>query len=363
MIMNRSRSKNAFLKNKTVENWEKYRILRNKCVKETNRARREYFENINIRSVTDNKQFWKTIKPIFSNKNKTQKIILVEKGEIISGNIETAEVFNDYFVNIVKDLNIPEISVISSMNPSIIINDPIETIVQNLKEHPSVKIKQHIVKTEMFSFQKVNEIQIENEIKELNSRKAPGEDGIPANILKETVDILKSPLTQLFNVTVENQHFPNDLKYANVTPLHKKEEKIDKKNYRPISILPSISKIFERLIFKQMTGFVENKISEYLCGFRKGYNTQHALIRLIDKLNKSLDKKEKIGILMMDLSKAFDCISHDLLVAKLSAYKFDKCSLKLIYSYLKERKQRVKINSEYSTWKDVLTGVPQGSVL
>ena len=122
----------------------------------------------------------------------------------------------------------------------------------------------------MFSFQKVNEIQIENEIKELNSRKAPGADGILANILKETVDILKSPLTQLFNVTVENQHFPNDLKYANVMPLHKKEENIDKKNYRPISILPSISKIFERLIFMQMTDFVENKISEYLCGFRKG---------------------------------------------------------------------------------------------
>ena len=118
-----------------------------------------------------------------------------------------------------------------------------------------------------------------------------------------------------------------------------------------------------RLIFKQMTDFVENKISEYLCGFRKGYNTQHVLIRLIDKLNKSLDKKEKIGILMMDLSKAFDCISHDLLVAKLSDYKFDKCSLKLIYSYLKERKQRVKIDSEYSTWKDILAGVPQGSVL
>ena len=194
----------------------------------------------------------------------------------------------------------------------------------------------------MFSFQKVNEIQIENEIKELNSRKASGADGIPANILKETVDILKSPLTQLFNVTVENQHFPNDLKYANVTPLHKKEENIDKKNYWPISILPSTSKIFERLIFKQMTDFVENKISEYLCGFRKGYNTQHALMRLIDKLNKSLDKKEKIGILMMDLSKAFDCISHDLLLAKLSAYKFDKCSLKVNLQLFKGKKTEGK---------------------
>ena len=83
--------------------------------------------------------------------------------------------FNDYFVNIVKDLNIPEISVISSMNPSIIINDAIETIIQNFKEHPSiVKIKQHIVKTEMFSFKKVYEVQIKNEIKELNSRKSTG---------------------------------------------------------------------------------------------------------------------------------------------------------------------------------------------
>ena len=112
-----------------------------------------------------------------------------------------------------------------------------------------------------------------------------------------------------------------------------------------------------------MTAFVENKISQYLCGFRKGYNTQHALLRLVDKLNKNLDNNKKIGILMMDLSKAFDCISHDLLIAKLNAYGFSKCSLKLIYSYLKERKQRVKINSDFSTWKEIINGVPQGSVL
>ena len=112
-----------------------------------------------------------------------------------------------------------------------------------------------------------------------------------------------------------------------------------------------------------MTAFIEHKISQYLCGFRKGYNTQHALLRLIDKLNKSLDKKEKIGIVMMDLSKAFDCLSHDLIIAKLNAYGFDKYSLKLIYSYLNGRKQRIKINSEFSTWKDIISGVPQGSVL
>ena len=363
MIMNRSRCKNAYMKNKTVENWEKYRKLRNECVKVTKKVKMEYFQNININSVNDNKIFWKTVKPNFSNKNNTHKIILVENGEIISENKKTAEVFNNYFINIVKDLNIPEIAK-SSENPITINADPIEIILQNYDEHPSiVKIREHINETAIFSFKKVNETQIETEIKEINSKKAPGADGIPANILKETVDILKSPLTQLYNISVENQQFPNNLKYANVTPLFKKDENIDKTNYRPISILPSISKIFERLMFKQITTFVENKLSQYLCGFRKGYNTQHALLRLIDKLNKSVDKTEKIGIFMMDLSKAFDCISHDLLIAKFNAYGFDKYSLKLIHSYLKGRKQRVKINSDFSTWKEIINGVPQGSVL
>ena len=264
-----------------------------------------------------------------------------------------------------KDLNIPNISFDPTFDiPDFVITDPISIIIQKFSEHQSiVKINEHINQTETFSFKNVNETQIENEINELNSKKAPGADGIPVNILKEAVDILRYPLKQLFNISVEYQHFPNNLKNANVTPLHKGDENTDKKNYRPISVLPSMSKIFERLMFKQIANFVENKISQYLCGFRKGYNTQHALLRLMDKLNRGLDKKKKIGILMMDLSKAFDCISHDLLIAKLNAYGFDKRSLKLIYSYLKERKQRVKINSDYSTWKEILTGVPQGSVL
>ena len=116
-------------------------------------------------------------------------------------------------------------------------------------------------------------------------------------------------------------------------------------------------------MFKQITIFIEHKVSQYLCGFRKGYNTQYALLRLGNKLSTSLDKKEKIGIVMMDLSKAFDCMSHDLIIAKLNAYGFDKCSLKLIYSYLNGRTQRIKINSEFSTRKEIINGVPQGSVL
>ena len=140
-----------------------------------------------------------------------------------------------------------------------------------------------------------------------------------------------------------------------MTSLFKKDDNTDKQNYRPISILSSISKVFERLLFQQITSFVSDKISPYLCGFRKGFST-HVLLRLIEKLNTSLDKKQKVGLFMMDLSKAFDCISHDLLLAKLYAYGFGKKSVKLISSYLKDRKQRVKINSTYSSWKGIVSG-------
>ena len=116
-------------------------------------------------------------------------------------------------------------------------------------------------------------------------------------------------------------------------------------------------------MFQQIASYVSNLISPYLCGFRKGYNAQHALLKLKNSINKSLDKRKYVGLVMMDLSKAFDCMPHNLLIAKLHAYGFDKNSLRLIHSYLKGRLQRVKINSEYSSWKEILNGVPQGSVL
>ena len=364
LIMNRSRSKNKYLKNRTVDNWERYRQLRNKCVKLTKKVKSDYFKNINIQSIIDNKNFWKTVKPNFSNKIKTGNIILLDDGKIISENTKIAEVFNDYFINIVKDLQIPDIILAEVSVIPQNINDPIDNILYTYHNHPSIiKIRIHVDQAEKFSFSNVTEKQIETEINNLNPKKALGADDIPTKILKEFVDILKSPLHKLYNCSVENHEFPNNLKHALVTPLFKKDDNTDKSNYRPISVLPSISKIFERLMFKQLSTFIEIKISQYLCGFRKGYNTQHALMKLFDKLNKNIDKGIKVGIFMMDLSKAFDCISHNLLIGKLHAYGLDKPSLKLIYSYLKGRKQKVKINSDFSTWKDVINGVPQGSVL
>ena len=146
-------------------------------------------------------------------------------------------------------------------------------------------------------------------------------------------------------------------------PAIKRTLKTEKSNYRPISILSNISKVFERALFDQIETFFRDKFSMYLCGFRKGYSTQYALAHLLYKWQKCLDKSGVIGTLLMDLSKAYDCLPHDLIIAKLDAYGFDTNSLKLILSYLTNRKQRVKTGSFFSDWLEVLLGVPQGSIL
>ena len=138
----------------------------------------------------------------------------------------------------------------------------------------------------------MSQAHIENVIVELNPKKATGYDAVPPKILKDSVKIITELLTQLFNTSANETFFPCDLKYANVTPTYKKDDCTNKENYRPISILPSISKIFERILSHQMISYVNNIISSYLCGFRKGYNPQHALLRLVNNLNKSLDHKK-----------------------------------------------------------------------
>ena len=157
--------------------------------------------------------------------------------------------------------------------------------------------------------------------------------------------------------------FPDSLKLADITPTYKKDGTTNKENYRPISILPSVSKLFERSMFDQISVYIDKFLSPYLCGFRKGYSTQHTLIVMLEKWRKALDNGKIAGALLTDLSKAFDCLNHNLLIAKLHAYGFDYNSLAFIHSYLSDRKHRTKINNSLSSWAPVISGVPQGSIL
>ena len=125
------------------------------------------------------------------------------------------------------------------------------------------------------------------------------------------------------------------LKLAEVAPVYKKNDKKDKSNYRPISILSNISKIYERCIQTQLNEYFANFLSKFQCGFRQGFSAQHCLLVMIEKLRKIRDEKGVFAAVLTDLSKAFDCIPHQLLIAKLSAYGFDMKSIAFISAYLK----------------------------
>ena len=112
-----------------------------------------------------------------------------------------------------------------------------------------------------------------------------------------------------------------------------------------------------------MLSFVINHLSPYICGFRKGYSTQICLIVMIEQWEKALDNRDIAGDVLTDLSKAFECVNHDLLIARLDAYDFDRNALKLIHSYLSDRKHRTKIYNSFSNWAEIRCGVPQGSIL
>ena len=147
---------------------------------------------------------------------------------------------------------------------------------------------------------------------------------------------------------------------ANITPIFEKGSKNKKESSRLISILPVLSKIFEKLMSKQLSTFFENMLSKFRCGFRKGYNTQHCLLLMLEKWKLAVNNNEAFGDLLTDLSKAFECLSSDLLIVKLDSYSLSWTSLSC---YLSNCKQQTKVENVFSKWQNIETGVPQGSIL
>ena len=143
----------------------------------------------------------------------------------------------------------------------------------------------------------------------------------------------------------------------------KKEDATLLKNYRPVSLIPIISKIFERDMYNQILVYMDKYLSSYLFGYRKGHSTEQCLTVMLELWKKALDNKETAGAILTDLSKAFDCLNHNLLLAKMAAYGFDENALLFIKDYLTNREQRTKVNGSFSSWLKVKQGVPQGSIL
>jgi hypothetical protein len=200
-------------------------------------------------------------------------------------------------------------------------------------------------------------------IKTLNPNKATGHDSFPPKLLKISGPAIVNVITCLFNRIVNNKLFPSEMKKAEVSPIFKSADKYEKTNYRPISILPSLNTVFEKLINSQLQCFSDIIFNDKICAHRKCHSTQSVILKAVEDWKSFLDKHEHVAAVSTDLSKAFDVLPHGLLLAKLKAYGFDNDTLVIFHDYLSNRSQRIKISNTRSDWCKIKKGVPQGSVL
>ena len=345
---------NKYRKDNSAGNLFTYKRQRNLCAKLLRKSKKVFYNNLNVKRITDNKKFWQTIKQNFIDKTlKDERITPVDGGKVITEEKDVVKKFKDHFEKIVDTLKTdrPILSVLS--------DDPVLNAIENFSNHASVlKIKEARHYSDCFSFKLVTIEDTCKEILVLGASKATQKNDIPTKIIQNISDIFPKLFQAKLNNTIETSTFPEQLKYADVKPVFKRDSGTDKKNYRPTSILPNISKIYE-----QLEECFQAVLSKYQCGFRKGYGVVNALLSMIEKWRKSLDEGGVFGTLLTDLSKAFNCLPHELLIAKLRAYGVDIPSLKLLHSYLTKRKQRMTLNGAYSSWSEIIFGVPQGSIL
>ena len=177
-------------------------------------------------------------------------------------------------------------------------------------------------------------------------------------------DFLPEPLSIAISNSISTSTFPNNAKIASVVPIDKKtDDKYVISNFRRVSILNCFSKVSENVIKNEFLKSMNVHLSPFLSAYRKNYNTQHVLLRLLEEWREHLDNNKTVGGILIDLLKAFDCVPHDLLLAKLAAYGIDDNLILYIHSYLLNRKQCVCINNILSEFNKVISGVPQGSIV
>ena len=343
-------------------NLKKHRNFVNRLYK---RERKSYFRNLKKNDLEDNKKFWKLVKPLLSDKCDQHTVIrLVDNGKIVTNEKDIAERFISKFANVIGELDLD-----SGWETNVDTGDltnPIDIAIAKFDNHPSIiRIRENHQGSSPISFNPVDQNLIESIFKNFDVKKGTSSNSISGKILKEHGSVYYDTITQIVNDSISGYVFPSRLKYADINPTIKpgKKDRTDMGNYRPLSVLPYASKIFERVLKIQIQNQFDDMLHPNLCGYREGFSAQHALISMLEKWKKSLDNGDFAGAVLMDLSKAFDCVRHDLLIAKLNAYGFDRGALEILCSYLSERWQRTKINSEYSTWNELNVGVPQGSVL
>ena len=323
-------------------NLKTYNKILKKIIRE---AKKVYYESLFSKFKNDIKNTWMTIKTLISSsidKNKMPDCFNVNN-KIITDSHEIAEEFNNFFINIGPKLasQIPQYNDLTFQS---YLNSPCRTTL---------------------NFNPVQQEDVTKIINELKSKSSFGFDRLSTKLLKCLKTELSSSIAIIINQSLTYGIFPDKLKVARVIPVFKSSDETLLTNYRPISLLPSISKVFEKVIFKQLHSYFKSNslyfMSQY--GFREQHSTELAALELVDKIIFEMDKGNVPVSIFIDLSKAFDTIDHNILIEKLKYYGVRGQALTLLKSYLSERTQYTEFNSSKSEKQIIKTGVPQGSIL
>lgn len=337
-IKEKNRLYHAFLRTRSQEKLKEFKAIRNKLNATLKQAKAIYYNNLfNGNGKVRPDTVWKIINAILgrNKENHHPQMININGNEL--GGIQLADYFNTYFVSA---------------------NAPVEQCVQDLTT------LKHSPVNSIF-LEPTDETEVFKTFRSLNNSKALDKDDIQIKPVKYVLESIVTVLAYIYNLAFETGTFPRAMKEARVRIIHKGGDKNDKNNYRPISVLPVFSKGLEKIIFSRLTNFLNKNetLTDSQFGFRKGRSTETALLAMKERIAQSIDSGLfSLGI-FIDFSKAFDRLSHDILINKLSFYGIRGSPLSLMTSYLKNRTQCVCIDSQNSSSLPVLNGVPQGSVL
>lgn len=321
-----------------------YKRYRNHCNNIIKKVRRAYDKELITKAGSDNRKIWKAIKKITNTSNKTRNYPK-ELLSVGSDPQNSVNIVNDYFTNIGKKLA-QEITMDSAAASSNVFLTPTSQL-------------------HSFALVEADQEEIEQLIMGLKNDSATGHDKISNKLLKDLKSFLAPALTHIFNICFRKGIFPSSLKKSVVIPIYKEGDRDLINNYRPISLLPSLSKILEKLLNNRLTQYLEKYqiISDNQFGFRQGRSTSDAVYSLTDYLIRNIDSNKKCLTIFLDLAKAFDTVSVPLLLEKLENIGIRNIQLQLFKSYLSERTQRVLVGQYSSTDLPVSYGIPQGSIL
>ena len=334
---------------------ELYNEARNKVHNLIRKKKKIYYEEQLKNNIGKPKELWKSLKSLgSSNKKASSRNICLEDNNNNNNKSFDAktntEIFKTFFCELANNL------VSKLPNPSNRFG--IKSVISYYNNNKTDNRK-------IFSFNKVLPETVIDLLNNTKTSKAAGLDNLPGIFLKDGAEIISAPVTQLCNLSISHSSFPNECKTAKLIPLYKKGSKLCPKNYRPISLLPLLSKIIEKVIHDQTQKFLnENDILyRFQSGFRKNYSTDLCLSFLNDKIIKGFDKGLLTGMILIDLQKAFDTINHTIFFDKMKALGFSEQVINWFQSYLSNRTFQVAINNQFSSCGNLTCGVPQGSIL